>query len=60
MQNFSNAPRKLPSPSKLFDIDSHALLDFNKLKRSSSNKSVLKHKISASFVFYELKNLSLN
>ena len=48
---------KLPSPSKLFDTDSYAFLNFYKVKNSSNNKFVLKH-VSESFVLHELKNLN--
>ena len=47
---------KLPCPSRLFDLNSKALLIFYKDRNKSNTKLVLKH-VSESFVYKELRNL---
>jgi hypothetical protein len=45
----SNLVDKLPCASKLFDIDSQALLDFHNDRYTENNKMYLKH-VSETFV----------
>ena len=40
----------------MFDLDSHALLDFYRNRNVSNSKFALKH-VSESFIFKKLKNL---
>ncbi len=52
----SKLVEKLPSPTKLFDLNSSALLDFYRKRNVSNSTFVFKH-VPESCVFKELKNL---